>query len=208
MATYSYKFENDVYRLYEDGQPMSTQKGHPIITANEALAQKLVDDLRRGKTFASDDSLLAYHYTYCNMVAEHTLDELVAHYSESMNYANLIDDCFLMFRQSAPVRQTVAAYFAENASDFFRSMNYYQFAAFVILGTISDSWMFPYYVVSYLVEQIGQADYDEEKEQFVHDVVQYQSDTLDIDPHSPTYGNHLQHLRKTIDVFVEYFTME
>ena len=208
MTKYSYKLENEVYRLYEDETPISTPDGNPIIAESEPLAQKLVEALEAGEDFTSPDSLLTFHYTYCNLIADYKQEDLIADYTDCMCYDNLLGDAYLMFRQPSPVRQSVATYLDDNSMEFFMDMNMYQITAVLTLYTISHSWALPYYVVADLVEHAGTEDYADLKEDFMNDIVECELSEYNVDPNEASYKRHLKELSKAIDLFVEYFTLQ
>lgn len=208
MAKYSYKLENEVYRLYEDDKPISTPDGNPIIAESETLAHKLVEAFEKSNDFTAPDSLLTFHYTYCNLIADYKQEDLIADYADCMNYDNLLGDAYLMFRQPSPVRQAIATYLDDNSMEFFVDMNMYQLTAVLTLYTISHSWALPYYVVSDLVEHAGTEDYADLKEDFMNDIVECELGEFDVDPDEASYKRHLKELSKAIDLFVEYFTMQ
>lgn len=208
MAKYSYKFENEVYRLYEDDQLMRTPHEHPIIAETESLAQKLIQALERGEDFTAGDSILTFHYTYCNLIADYELDGLIADYIDCMNYDNLLSDAYLMFRQTSPVKQTIAVCLDNSAMEFFLPMNFHQLASVLTLYTIMHSWAMPYYVVNDLVAHKDEEGYAALKEAFMRDITECEATEFDIEPESAEYKRHIATLSKTIDLFVEYFTME
>ena len=207
MAKYSYKLENEVYRLYEDEKPSSTPNGNPIIAESETLAQKLVEAFEKSNDFTAPDSLLTFHYTYCNLIADYKREDLIADYIGCMCYDNLIGDAYLMFRQPSPVKQAVATYLDDNSMEYFMDMNLYQLTAVLTLYTISHSWALPYYVVADLVEHAGTEAYADLKEDFMNDVIECELSEFDVNPDEAFYKRHLNELSKTIDLFVEYFTL-
>jgi len=211
MAKYSYKLDNEVYCLYENDKPISTPHGNPIIAETESLAHKLVEALEQGKDYMSGDSILTYHYTYCNLIADYSLEDLAEGLGQYADYDHLLYDDYLMFRQDAPVKQAIADFLGREIPEAFKQMNFYQLSAMVVINSMRHSWVLPYMLVIDVIEQIDEQmdeeDITELKEEFIDDIAEFEANEFGDDTDSDEYQAHLDAFSKTIDMFIEYFTM-
>ena len=211
MAEYKYQLENNEYFLYEDGKMMTTPHGAVIKTENENLAKELIEELDAGKGFTSPSSLLTYHYTYCNLREQYDLKTLVEKFSISANCVALMSDEYLLFHQPSPIKQAYATYFEQALPECFKSYNFYQFAAIMVVLTAYESMMLAYYIIIDIYEKMLKnetADYQTLKEEFLEDLQDYELEQfgIDFDNDNP-HDEHLQNIDNMIDAFVQYFNL-
>lgn len=211
MAHFSNKQEGDGFRLYKDDSPLSTPHGNPVTAESEDLAKKLVEALTKRKGYTSSSSILTYHYTYCNLVADYSQEFIADDFGKCTNYDNLMNDNYLMFRQPSPVRQAIAVYFEKNLPERFHMYNLYQLAAVLVVHTTTYSWMLSHYIITEICEPLydenNDTDYETLKQEFMDDLEEFECEELGGDPDDKDYKKHLKDISSMIDAFVYYFTL-
>lgn len=210
MANYTYKFENDEYIFYEDGEVLKTPHDAVIKTTNEDFAKLLIKCLEHFADFSSPTSLLTYHYTFCNLNAEYTQEFMADEFSNCVKSDMLMEDDYLLFHQPSPIRQAYAAYFENELTECFHQYNLYQLSAVLVIYTAFHSWMLSHYIIIDIIEKLydEDADIDVLKEEFLDDLEEYECDLFDCDPEDDAYIRHRKEISDTIDAFVYYFTLE
>ena len=211
MAEFNYKLEDGKYTLYKDGKPLTNPHGIVITTDNEELAKKMEEALKKRKGYTSTKSILTYHYTYCNLEDNYGREYVVEDFSESANYDALIGDSYLMFHQSAPVKEAIASHFEKELPKFFQKYNLYQLTAVLVVLSAYESWMLSHYIITNICEKLidggEDADYKTLKQEFLDDLKEFECDEFGDDPDDRTYVKHLKEIGDMIDTFVYYFTL-
>lgn len=210
MPKYSYKHENGTFRLYEDANPISTPHGNPVVSETEDLAAELVKALENGEDYTMPGSILTYHYTYCNNLADGGASKLSEEFANGVNYDILLYDPYLMFRQPGPVKQAVASYMETEMSALFRLLNLYQLTAISVVYCVDQSLMLSYYIIGDICNKLQadeNADYETLREEFMADLKDFQCEEFGYDPSEADYSKYLDETRQMIDTFVHYYNL-
>ena len=208
MADYTYKLENNEYVFYEDGEVLTTPNGAVIKTGNEELARHLEGFLKRGFGYSSPTSLLTYHYTFCNLNKDYTQEFVANDFSNCVGYESLMNDDYLMFRQSSPVRQAIAVFFEKELPECFHKYTLNQLAAVLVINTAYHSWMLSHYIIADIIEPLyndDNAKVMDLKQEFLDDLEEFECEEFGYDPDDDAYIRHLDEISHTIDAFVYYF---
>lgn len=209
MAKFSYRQEEDKYLIYKDEKPLSTPHGAPVSAHTEELAIKLVEALSTRKGYKSPSSILTYHYTYSNLVAQYDLEFIANDFSNCVGYESLMNDDYLMFRQPSPVRQAIAVFFEKDLPERFHMYNYNQLAAVLVVHTAYNSWMLSHYIITDICEKLYEEDNDDDyetlKQEFMDDLEEFECEELGGDTDDKYYIKHLNEIANMIDTFVYYF---
>ena len=211
MAKYTYKQENGEYVFYEEGKPLKTPHEAPIKTDNEELAKLLLTNLEHKAGYESPTSLLTYHYTFCNLMTDYTLEFIADDFSNCVNYDSLMGDDYLMFRQDSPVKQAIAVYFEKELPELFHQYDLYQLSAILVINTAFDSWMLSHYIIADIIEPLKDnedADFAALKEEFLDDLEEYECEEFGCDPEDEAYIRHRKEISDTIEAFVYYFILD
>ena len=209
MAEYTYKNEGDRFVLYENDKPLTNPDGVVIVTSNEELAEDLVAELKEGKDYTSPSSLLAFHYTYCNL-EQRDREELLKQFAQVTDYERLIWDEYLMLHQSSPVKQAIASYMEAELPECLREYNLYQLTAIYLACTVYESIMLPYYIIADICTPLvdeEDADYESLKASFLEDLKEYECEVFEANPKEKSYKRHIQEIDGMIDAFVYYFNL-
>ena len=205
MAEYTYMQENGEYVIYEDGAVLEIPNVAVVKTSNEMLAQKLISSF---PDHTSPKSLLAYHCTYCNLKERYTKVQLIEMFSNHAKKEDLMDDEYLMFRQSSPIKEPIAVVFESNLNDLFSQLNMYQLSAIFTLDYAFNSWMLPYYIISDIIIPMKEndgSDFKTLKEDFLNDLEEYEEDEFIYYTGENSELDHREDLSLAIDAFVQYF---
>ena len=206
MKNIHYALNGDQFVLYQDGAPLTTPHGVVITTTNEALAQKLVEELQAGKSYTSAAALLAYHYTYCNLEHDDSSD-LVNHFTQMADSERLLTDEYLMFHQSSPLPQVIAKALSEDLEAYFPTLNLYQLSAILVVAQTYQSVMLPYYIIGYIWELVEEGeDYESMKSQFMEDMEAFEREQGYSEEYED-YAQHLTNMSSMIDAFVYYYNL-
>lgn len=206
MKNIHYALDGDQFVLYQDGAPLTTPHGVVITTTNEALAQKLVEELQAGKSYTSAAALLAYHYTYCNLEHDDSSD-LVNHFTQMADSERLMTDEYLMFHQSSPIPQVIANALSENLEAYFPTLNLYQLSAILVVAQTYQSVLLPYYIIGDVCELVEEGeDYEAMKSQFMEDMEAFEREQGYSEEYED-YAQHLTNMSDMIDAFVYYYNL-
>lgn len=211
MADYTYKLENDEYVFYEDGKVLTTPNGAVVKTTNKKLADLLLITLEHSPDYSSPTSLLTYHYTYCNLKKDYTLEFIADDFSNCVGAESLMNDDYLMFRQTSPVWLSIAVFFEKELTEHFHAYNWYQLSAVLVIQTAFHSWMLSQYIIADLLELLDDGkdeEFDALKEDFLDDLEEYECERFGCNPDDEAYIRHRQEMSDTIDTFVLYFTLQ
>ena len=206
MKNITYIHDGDTFVLYQDGSPLTNPYGVVIATTSEELAQKLVEELKEGKSYTSASALLAYHYTYCNL--EHNdPSDLVSYFTQMADSERLMTDEYLMFHQSCPIPQVVANALSEDIEVYFPTLNLYQQTAILVAAKTYQSVMLPYYVVTDICEPLEEGeDYEALKSHFMEDLEAFEREQGYAEEYED-YAQHLTNMSGMIDAFVYYYNL-
>ena len=211
MADYTFKLENEEYVFYGDGEVLKTPHDAVIKTTNERLADLLLTNLEHFADYSSPTSILTYHYTFCNLNAEATEEIIANDFSNCVSYESLMNDNYMMFRQSSPVKQAIAVYYEKNMPKYFHSYNMYQLSAVLVIQTAFHSWMLSHYIISDLLDPLYDGkdiDFQAKKEEFLDDLEEYECEEFGCDPEDEVYIRHRQLMSDSIDTFALYFIFQ
>ena len=211
MAKYTYKLENDEYVFYEDGEVLKTPHNAVIKTSNEKLADLLLTNLEHFPNYTSPTSILTYHYTYCNLKADYTLEFIANDFSNCVGAESLMNDEYLMFRQTSPAWQPIAVYFDKELTEHFHAYNWYQLSAILVIYTAFHSWMLSHYIITYLLAPLydgKDVDIDALKEEFLDDLEEYECERFGFDSEDEAYSRRRKEMSDTIETFALYFTLQ
>lgn len=206
MKNIHYALDGDQFVLYQDGAPLTTPHGVVITTTNEALAQKLVEELQAGKSYTSAAALLAYHYTYCNLEHDDSSD-LINHFTQMADSERLMTDEYLMFHQSSSLSQVIANALSEDLEAYFPTLNLYQLSAILVVAQTYQSVMLPYYIIGDICELLEEGeDYESIKSQFMEDMEAFEREQGYSEEYED-YAQHLTNMSGMIDAFVYYYNL-
>lgn len=211
--SYSYQKEKDEYVLYDGDKKLCNPHNEVISTESEDLAVKLVEALEDGEDYTTCASLLCYHYTYCNL-RQYTIEELVKEFTSCMTYDAFLCDQYLMFKQDAPVKQSIAGAFSNMYAEKIMSFNKYQLVVILVLRQVYNSWMLSYRIISDIIEKLGSSPYDELKDEFMEELDEYErtefADKADWGEEldEEKYARYRTELSKAIDKFVYYYSVK
>jgi hypothetical protein len=207
MKNITYIHDGDTFVLHQDGTPLTNPHGVVIATTSEELAQKLVEELKEGKSYTSASALLAYHYTYCNLEHDDDRSELDNYFKEMMDSDHLMTDEYLMFHQSCPIPQVVANALSEDIDVYFPTLNLYQQTAILVAAQTYQSVMLPYYIITDICEPLEEGeDYELLKSHFMEDLEAFEREQGYAEEYED-YAQHLTNLSGMIDAFVYYYNL-
>lgn len=207
MAEYSYKRENDVYRLYESERPMTTVKGNLFFAKSESLAKQLVEAFEKGASRTSGESILTYHYFYCDLSAAGTLEEHIKKLCEGVDEEALLSDPYLTLCKPYFNKHEAACLYAAELPDAYRQMDLYQIAACLALQILYESKVLPYLIMTEIISNVEEEwSYGLLVENFLDAVVEYDGKIMDTN--AEPYRREIMQLSRTIDAFVFYTTLE
>lgn len=207
---YAYKKIGDVFQILEDGQHLKTPKGADVNTDDEKLAKILIDELKEGKSYGSASSILSYHYTYCEIVQKQSwsIEDLR---KSLMNEFDLINDDFLMFRQTSAVKAAIASAMEDELVQLFEKCTIRQLVAILVLASPYCSIMLPAYliwdIVNPLTENKDDCNCSDLLQQFIFDIKHYFIELEDGegDDNEEELDEWLKRLRTAIEMFIIYF---
>lgn len=205
-SQYSYRHQGNHYVLYRDGKMLRQPAGKLVSAKQEELAARLVEALEHGEKHTTAQSLLCYHYTYCNYRG-FTAKRIREHLGEEMTYEAFLYDDFLTFGQDSPARQAIATYWAENYIEEIKSMNPYQLVAVQVVAYCYHSWLLPLLIIGQVVSETKRRPYPTVKKKFLDKVEAYFSESDD-DFDAQDFASYRRRLSKVIDRFVYYFGLK
>lgn len=212
MANFSYKLKGSEYVLLKDNQPLKTPHGVVVTANSEELAKRLVEALKKRKGYTSPKSILTYHYTYCNLMAQYDTEFVANDFSNCVSADMLMNDDYLLFHQPSPIRPAYASFFEKELPERFHIYNMNQLAAVLVIQTAYGSWMLSHYMIIDICEKLFEEDetYDLEtlKQEFLDDLEEYECEELGGDPDDKEYIKHLKDIGDVIDMFVYYFCLD
>ena len=204
---YSYRRVGNHYVLYEDDKVHRQPHGRIVSTKQEGLAAKLVKALEKGEKYTVAQSLLCYHYTYCNY-RRTSLKIIREQLVGEMKYEHFLYDDYLMFGQNSAVRQSIAVYMSENYEWEIKSFNRYQLVAVQVVAYCYSSWMLPMHIVDHVIHEMKNRPYHTVKHEFLQSVEDFFLLTCDDEDDAKTFTAYRRRLSKTIDTFVYYFSLK
>lgn len=205
MPKFTYKKKHGEFVIYKDGAVMKTPNGAIVKTNDQTFANKLITTL---PDYTSPKSLLTYHYTYCNLKERYTKVQLIEMFSNHAKKEILMDDEYLMFRQSSPIKEPIAEVFESQLGDLFTQLNMYQLSAIFVTNYVFNSWMLPYYIISDIIipmQENDGSDFKTLKEDFLNDLEEYEKDEFIYYTGENGELDHREDLSLIIEAFVQYF---
>ena len=152
-GAYSFQQKGDHLTIFKNKKKMHTPKGNIIYTYDEALANRIIEQLEAEADYTSCSSLLCYHYTYCDLTAEYdqktVAEDLLTCLEHNVEY-----DPFIAFCEEKAIEamsdeeadQMVKA-FKQQMMAFIASCSMYQLVAITVLYCAFDSLALPYYII-------------------------------------------------------------
>lgn len=103
QSQYSYIPKGDHLTIYKGKKKMHTPNGNVIIANSEAHAQRVIKELEAGADHTSCASVLCYHYTYCDLIAQFDA-ATIADDLQTCCRDNVIGDPLLFFRNDSATK--------------------------------------------------------------------------------------------------------
>lgn len=204
---YSYRQQGNRYVLYCNGkvhrQPV--ENGRIVSTTHEELAAKLVEALERGESCCTAESLLIYHYIYCD-IRNLSLREFR---KEICDMAECMSDGF--YRHFEDLIFGVYCDWSQIFRDEIKTFNRYQLVAVDVVEYYYDSYVLPLLIIKHVVRKMENKSYRTVKHEFLdlmdefyYQLYCYSDDT----PDPKEVAAHRRHLSKAIDKFIYYFNLK
>lgn len=143
------------YFLDGQGARVRTPRGNDVFVCSDAFVEDVLDELSNhqedlGRPFV----LLTYLYSYCDRLAiDPDGDELRQNLVDACGEM-LVEDSFLMFRQSAPATVVAASAMQEMVPEVLEKMDVAELVAFQCLAVSYESLMLPYYVYCDVLSEV------------------------------------------------------
>lgn len=143
------------YFLDSQGARVQTPRGNDVFVCSDALVEDVLDELSNhqedlGRPFV----LLTYLYSYCDRLAVDPEGEELRQNLVDACGEMLVEDGYLMFRQSAPAAVIVASAMQEMVPEVLEKMDVAELVAFQCLAVSYESLMLPYYVYCDVLSEV------------------------------------------------------
>lgn len=208
---YSYRQQGNRYVLYCNGkvhrQPV--ENGRIVSTTQKELAAKLVEALERGESYRTADSLLFYHYAYCD-IRNVSLGELRKELCDMTDEEYLDGDFYEGFGQKL-FGVYYGYYWSQRYLDEIKNFNRYQVVAIEAVGYYCDSYIMPMLIVEHIVRKMKNKNYRTVKREFLDKMDDYFCEKSGMNEGIPDFkvvAAHRRRLSKVIDKFVYYFNLK
>ena len=198
-AKINYRKDNNEYVLYQDDTCILTPQGNRVCTTNEALASELVKAMEHGEDFGDAKSILCFHYTVLDSKQD---EEEIMQETVDTPYEMLMNDPYLMFRQSSPIRQAIAQYFCDALPVHISNLPFHKKLAFMTMSISCQTNMLPYYIDS---DILGQGDVEACKVEFFEDLIEYLYDFFDT---KKKVRDFLKQITPVINTYIKYASFD
>ena len=150
-GAFSFQQKGDHLTIFKNKKKMHTPKGNIIYTFDEALANRIIEQLEAEADYTSCSSLLCYHYTYCDLTAEYdqktVTEDLLTCLEHNVEY-----DPFIAFREEKDIESMsdeeadkLVKTFKQQMMAFIGGCSMSQLVAITVLYCAFDSLALPYY---------------------------------------------------------------
>ena len=204
MSKYTYKPENGIFRIFKDGEPLSTYEGHPVIADTEDFAIQVVKEFEFDDDHLSTDSYATYHYAYCDFKDVYKAKEnLEADLCMMASAERLFYDRYLMFGGEFPEIKKNAIYFSMALPPFYKLLDFRQLSAIGALYPFTESLLYPYYICNnVLLTSVRTGEgYEKTRDKFAEELLAFEEPEGDKEL-------RLDVIKGTVDAFSAYFNPE
>lgn len=153
MTAFTFQPKGDHLTLFKNKKKMHTPKGNLIFAYDETLANRLIEELEKEADYTSCTSILCYHYTYCDLVAEYNQDtvavDLLTCLDNNVEYDPVIalnEDKAIEAMDDEEVDKLVNS-FKKDMKAFILNCTMPQLVAITVLYCAFDSLALPYHIV-------------------------------------------------------------
>ena len=196
---FNYKKEENKFVIYQNDTCVLTPQGNKVCTVNKALASELVKALNKGEDFGDAASILCFHYTILDSRQD---EEEIMQEEVETPYEMLMNDPYLMFRQTSPIRQVIAQYFCDALPEHVSKLPFHKRLAFMTMSISCQAYMLPFYIDN---DIIGQDDVEACKEEFFDDLIEYLYDLFDTKKKAKAF---LKQITPVINTYVKYMSYD
>lgn len=144
--TYYYTPKGDHLTLFRGKKKLHTPKGNVVVSYSESLAQLIIQELEANADYTSCTSLLCYHYTYCDLIADYDTEAVRADLLSCID-ANVEDDALLMFGHDDDDIEDVIKTTARLFKAHVLKCNIYQLSAIIVLFVACESILLPWLIL-------------------------------------------------------------
>lgn len=199
QAMFQYRKEGNEYVIYENDMPLLTLMGNKVCTTNEDLAAELVKALKKEEEIDDAKSILCFHFTFLDSQED---KEEIMQEAVDMPLNELMNDPYLMFRQSSPIRQVIAQYFSDALPAHISNLPFHKKLAFMTMATSCQTYMLPYYIDH---DIIGKEDAEACKEAFYEDMSDYLYELIGSKQKVKSY---LKEVTPVINTYIKYMSYD
>lgn len=150
---YSYQPKGDHFTIFRDKKKIHTPKGNVITASTEAFAQRLVDELSADADYTSCASILCYHYTYLDLMAEYSqqqvAEDLLTCLDENVEYDPFIalDEEKAINKMTDEEADNLIKVFKQQFKAFIAKATMQQLVGITVIYCTSESLALPYHIL-------------------------------------------------------------
>lgn len=154
---YSYTPKGDHFTIFKGKKKLHTPNGNVVIAYDEDLAKKVIAALEAEEDYTSPSSLLCYHFTYCDLIAQYDSATIHQDLVTCCN-DNLEDDPFFMFGHEEEDYEEVYSQTRSELLSFIKKASISQMVAMIVLYCSFDSLVLATCITRALVGCDDQSD--------------------------------------------------
>lgn len=161
---YTYSPKGDHLTLFKGKKKVHTPNGNVVIANTEQLAERIVAELSSDADYTSCASVLCYHYTYCDLIAQYDT-ATIADDLQTCCRENIAEDPLLYFRadEESEDLETEAL---RKMSQLVNKCNINQLVSIIVIYCSFESLLLSYHIIDMLNQGTG-------KEKLIADLRDY-----------------------------------
>lgn len=196
MTEYSFAPKGDHLTIFKGKKKVHTPNGNVVIAYSEDRAKEVIKELEKDEDYTSCASLLCYHYTYCDLIAQYQREDVANDLTVCLE-DNLEQDPLLMFRQGDTDAGEVVETLMKEIKGSIPSLSMEQMVAMIVIYCSFDSFALSWGIIKGIIEASHDSRYISLKEQFVSELREFCKADEDLDCPKKISG--------IIDAFVSYY---
>lgn len=170
--TYSYIQKGDHLTIFKGKKKVHTPNGNVVIAYSEERAQDVIKALEKGEDHTSCASLLCYHFTFCDLVAQYEKANVASDLMVCLD-ENLEHDPLLMFKQGDADAATVVEALKKEIKNAIPGLSMEQMVAMIVIYCSFESFALSWCIINDIIRRGNEDNYASLKNQVVADLHQF-----------------------------------
>lgn len=168
---YSFAPKGDHLTIYKGKKKVHTPNGNIVTTKDEAVAQRLLEELEAETDYTSPASVLCYHFTLCDLVAQYSREDVMEDLKVCCR-ENMEDDPLLMFREGDADPDDIATRLIVKMTNAAKEMTLEQLVAVIVMYCSFDTLAMTWHIITDILEK-PEEEFEANVEAFIEDLREF-----------------------------------